>query len=152
MVFSHFFHFLVSYLMLIIFLLITQQWYFFTLFNLGLQILGISLLLIFASGISLFASALTVFYRDINFVIQMGIMLWFYATPIIYPFSFIPEKYKGIFYLNPLITIFSWLQKSMVNLSVPLWISLIHILFILLIFFLGFKYFQKKEIYFSDWL
>jgi lipopolysaccharide transport system permease protein len=151
-VLSHFFHFLVSWLMLIIFLLITQQWQFFSLSAISNQLLAIFLLVIFTSGLSLVTSALTVFYRDINFVVQMGIMLWFYVTPIIYPFSAVPQKFQTIFYLNPLLTVFSFLQKPLISLSIPFETTLTHILVILLTLFLGWRFFKSKAQYFSDWL
>lgn len=152
MVLSHFFHLLISWLMLIIFLLITKQSQFFTLTAIGSQLSAILLLLIFTSGLSLFTSALTVFYRDIAFVVQMGIMLWFYATPIIYPFSVIPQQFWPIFYLNPLLTVFSLLQKPLVATSLTTNILVGHILIIFSTLIIGLSFFRKKEKYFSDWV
>ncbi|MEJ7767499.1 MAG: ABC transporter permease [Chitinophagaceae bacterium] len=53
-------------------------------------------------GIGLIVSALTIKYRDLAFLIAFGVQLLMYATPVIYPLSFIPEKYKAILALNPL--------------------------------------------------
>lgn len=152
MVLSHFFHFAASWLMLIVFLLIIRQWQFFTLSAISNQVIAIILLLVFASGFSLFTSALTVFYRDIAFVVQMGIMLWFYATPIIYPFSVIPQHFRTIFYLNPLLTVFALLQKPLIDVSLPSNIIIGHVLIIFLILITGLNFFKKKSPYFSDWL
>ncbi len=151
-VLSHFFHFAISWTMLIVFLLISGKWQFFTLSALSCQLAAILLLLIFTSGLSLITSALTVFYRDINFVVQMGIMLWFYATPIIYPFSAIPKSYQMIFYLNPLLTVFSWLQKPITVINLPPLIIFIHVFIILLTLLFGWVFFRKKAKYFTDWL
>ena len=152
MVSSHFFHFFVSWLMLIIFLLITRQWQFFQPIMFFSQTLAIILLFIFTSGLSLITSALNVFYRDINFITQMMVMLWFYLTPIIYPFSFIPKNFQKIFYLNPLLTVFNLLQKPVLGFDLPTPVILTHILIIFLTLILGFKIFKKKEKYFADWL
>ena len=152
MVLSHFFHFAISWLMLMIFLLITKQWQFFTLLAISHQSLAIILLLIFTSGLSLITSALNVFYRDINFVVQAGVMIWFYATPIIYPISIIPQKFQSVFYSNPLLTIFTLLQKPLVGNYIPTSFVLAHILTIFIIFIFGRILFVKKEKYFSDWL
>ena len=43
-------------------------------------------------GIILIGSALTVFYRDVRYVVPLGIQLWFYATPIIYPITLVEEN------------------------------------------------------------
>lgn len=53
-------------------------------------------------GFGLIFSALTTKYKDLKFLLQFGIQLVMYATPIIYPLSSIPEKYKFYFFLNPL--------------------------------------------------
>lgn len=151
-VFSHFFHFLASWLMLIVFLVITRQFQFITLSALGHQLIAITLLLILTSGLSFFTSALTVFYRDVAFITKTGIMLWFYTTPIIYPLSIIPQRFLKVFYLNPLLTIFAWLQKPLVNNDLPSVVMISHSLIILLICLLGWLYFRKKSRYFSDWL
>lgn len=152
MVLSHFYHFFVSWIMLIIFLAITKQWQFFTLSAIGNQLLAITLLLIFTSGISLLTSSLNVFYRDINFVVQAGTMIWFYLTPIVYPLNIIPQKYLWVFYLNPLSGIFTLLQKPFSNQSFPLQILIGQVGLIGIISILGVAVFRKLSKYFADWI
>jgi lipopolysaccharide transport system permease protein len=53
-------------------------------------------------GIGLIVTALTVKYRDLAFLVGFGVQLLMYATPVIYPLSFVPDKYKSIVSLNPL--------------------------------------------------
>lgn len=151
-VFSHFFHFVASWFLLIVFLLVTQQWQFFTLSIIGLQFLAILLLIIFTTGVSLITSALNVFYRDIYFVTQAATLIWFYATPIIYPLNRIPEQFQLIFYLNPLSGIFSLLQKPLTETQIPNQILLAQIGLIIFVAFLGIWLFRRKEKYFADWL
>lgn len=152
MVLSHFFHFAISWLMLIIFLLVTRQFQFFKLSIISSQLFAIILLFIFTSGLSLITSALTVFFRDINFVTQAVVMLWFYLTPIIYPLTAVPQKFWPIFYLNPLLTIFALLQKPLVPILLPVKVVASHILIILSTLTVGWWFFRKKAKYFSDWL
>lgn len=59
-----------------------------------MALLGLAFGLIFSS--------LTTKYRDLNFLIQFGVQLLMYATPVIYPVSQIPEKYRGLLWANPL--------------------------------------------------
>jgi lipopolysaccharide transport system permease protein len=61
-----------------------------------LQIAALSL------GVGLWLSALTAKYRDFTFLSGFIIQLWMYATPVIYPLSQIPEKWRWIAVLNPM--------------------------------------------------
>ena len=54
-------------------------------------------------GMGLSFAAITVKYRDLNHVMNFFIQLWFYATPIVYPVTKIPDKYRWVVFLNPLI-------------------------------------------------
>lgn len=53
-------------------------------------------------GICLWFSALTAKYRDLQFLIGFLTQLWMYATPVIYPMSVIPEKWRFIIAINPM--------------------------------------------------
>ncbi len=151
-VLSHFFHFLISWGIYAVFLILTQGFSFFTPLFVLTQLIAIILLLVFICGISLITSCLNVFYRDINFFIQALTLIWFYATPVIYPLKAIPEKYLNLFYLNPLSGIFSFLQKSFTGNNFPFLIFLAQIIFIFFILGLGIIIFKSKEKYFDDWL
>lgn len=63
------------------------------------------LLVVVAAGLGLgsglIISSLTAKYRDLNNLISFGIRLLMYATPVIYPLSIVPEKYKLVVWLNP---------------------------------------------------
>jgi lipopolysaccharide transport system permease protein len=67
-------------------------------FVLPLLILQMALL---GLGTGLFISSLTTKYRDLNYLVGFGVQLWMYATPIIYPISQVPEKYRVFVHLNP---------------------------------------------------
>ncbi len=59
-------------------------------------------------GIILLGSALTVFYRDVRYVVPLAIQLWFYATPIIYPIKLVEEnlpQFRTLYALNPMVGI-----------------------------------------------
>jgi ABC-type polysaccharide/polyol phosphate export permease len=60
-------------------------------------------LAIFTLGAIFFFSAANVYYRDVSHILQIVLSAWFYITPIIFPLDFIPEHYRWIFKLNPLI-------------------------------------------------
>ena len=72
----------------------------------GAQILMLPALLFLTSmlalGVGMWLSALNVKFRDIRYVIPFLIQFWMFATPIIYPTSMMPQKYRLIFALNPM--------------------------------------------------
>jgi lipopolysaccharide transport system permease protein len=53
-------------------------------------------------GIGFIGGALNVFYRDIRHIFVLGLQLWFYASPIIYPVTSVPENLKPLYFLNPM--------------------------------------------------
>lgn len=62
--------------------------------------------LLLTSGLSYLVAGLTVFLRDIPQTIGVLLNLWFYLTPIIYPASAIPERFRSwVFWLNPFTTV-----------------------------------------------
>jgi lipopolysaccharide transport system permease protein len=52
-------------------------------------------------GFGMIVSALTTKYRDLRQLVAFGVSLWMYATPIVYPLSQVPEKYRWLMELNP---------------------------------------------------
>ncbi|MBD3636707.1 MAG: ABC transporter permease [Crocinitomicaceae bacterium] len=56
-------------------------------------------------GFGLIISSLTTKYRDLRFLIQFGISLAMYASPIVYPLSKVPEKYQWLMVLNPMTSV-----------------------------------------------
>ena len=55
-----------------------------------------------ALGVGLWTSALNVKYRDIRYALPFGIQLWMFATPIVYPASLVPDKWRWLLVLNPM--------------------------------------------------
>lgn len=53
-------------------------------------------------GLGLAGAALNVFFRDIKHLIVLGLQLWLYASPIIYPVARVPEGWRGLYFLNPM--------------------------------------------------
>lgn len=76
--------------------------------NASLLLFPVLIFMLAMHGMSwgLIISSMTTKYRDMKFLIQFGIQLFMYATPVIYPLSAAPEKYRDIIALNPLTPIF----------------------------------------------
>lgn len=67
---------------------------------------------IFGMGIGLIISSLTTKYRDLRFLIQFGISLAMFVTPVAYPLSLFPEKYQWILQLNPMSPIIETMRSA----------------------------------------
>jgi lipopolysaccharide transport system permease protein len=63
--------------------------------------LAVALMILTTLGVSLFTAALTVRYRDVRHLLPFLIQLWMFATPIIYPATMVPSKFRRILALNP---------------------------------------------------
>ncbi len=57
---------------------------------------------IFMYGLSLLIAAFNLFYRDIQYLLNLGLIVWMYLTPVIYPVELFPDQYRWIFQLNPM--------------------------------------------------
>jgi len=55
-----------------------------------------------AVGVGMWLAALNVKYRDVQHAIPFAMQLWMYATPVVYPASVVPEKWRALLGLNPL--------------------------------------------------
>ena len=106
---------------------------------------------IFTIGLSLFLSAANLLYRDIQYLINLLLILWMYATPVIYPADLVPEKYRIIFQLNPMAVIINAYRQTILGGGPPNYLSLLIALFLsLLVLILGFSYFKTREKIFAD--
>ena len=112
-------------------------------------ILLIQILLTF--GIVLITSALNVFYRDIRFIIPLGLQLWMYATPIIYPITLVPERFRVLYMLNPMAGMIESYRLVLIYGMWPDWRIIGYLfLFSISIFCLGYVYFKRVEWKFPD--
>jgi lipopolysaccharide transport system permease protein len=64
-------------------------------------------------GVGLIVSALTVRFRDLAYAVGFMTQLWMYASPVVYPYSQIPEKYRWFFHFNPMTTPVESLRSAM---------------------------------------
>jgi lipopolysaccharide transport system permease protein len=106
---------------------------------------------IFGISFGLVVSSLTTKYRDLKFLIQFAVQLWMYITPVIYPMSKIPEKYRLIVEINPISSIVEAFKFSFTGVGTFSWNGLIYsAVFAILILFFGLLIFNKTEQNFMD--
>jgi lipopolysaccharide transport system permease protein len=70
---------------------------------------------ILSLALGLFFSVLTGKYRDITYVVTLGIRLFMFLTPVIYPVSYISEKWRWLVQLNPLTTLFELFRLALLG-------------------------------------
>lgn len=62
----------------------------------------LAIVLLLATGIGLLCACANLFYRDVRYIAQLVLNLWFYLVPIIYPLSRVPARFQGMYLLNPM--------------------------------------------------
>lgn len=108
--------------------------------------------LLLTAGIGYLAAGLTVFLRDIPQTLGMALNLWFYLTPIVYPASVIPERWRvWVFWLNPLTAIAEVYRDLVLVGEVKHWGEWGVASFVsLLVFFGGLTVYQRLRPAFAD--
>ena len=111
-------------------------------------ILLIQLALILGLGIG--AAAMNVFYRDVDPLLKLIIQIWFYASPILYPVSLVPEKWRTLYFLNPMAGIIAAYRDVLIYNRVPGDYLLPAAVISLVILVAGYWFFKRVEFQFAD--
>ena len=102
-------------------------------------------------GCGIIIASLTTKYRDLVILVGFGVQLWMYATPVVYTTGIIPQKYLGIYMLNPMASIIECFRSVILGFPTNAWqywgISWI-VTFVVL--FIGVILFSKIEKTFMD--
>ena len=108
-------------------------------------------LIALAVGCGTIISSVTTKYRDLALLVSFGLQLWQYASPIAYGLQLIPEKYIGLYMLNPVAPIITSFRYSVFGFGYFNWVSyLISWGITLGILFCGLILFSKIERTFMD--
>lgn len=121
--------------------------------NFVLLLLPVLLLIIAVMGLGfgIIISSMTTKYRDLTNLIGFGVQLWMYATPIIYPLSEIPAKYKFFILANPMTPIVETFRYALLGKGSfdPLYLAY-SFGFTLILLIIGIVMFNKVEQSFMD--
>ena len=102
-------------------------------------------------GIGILITSLTTKYRDFRFLIQFGIQLWMYATPIIYPLSTLEGKLKTMAIMNPMTSIIETFKYGFLGQGTFSWYYLGYTaIFTFLTLIIGVLIFNRTEQNFMD--
>lgn len=122
--------------------------------NAAIALLPVLLLLMAGLGLGfgILISSMTTKYRDLQVLVAFGVQLWMYATPVIYPLSTGPEKYRWILVANPMTAIVETFRYGFFGGdAIFSWAYLGYsALFTLLLLFAGIAIFNRVERTFMD--
>ncbi len=117
---------------------------------LWLPVLLLPQILLMLGGAWLIAS-LGVFLRDIVQGITLVLMAWMYLTPIIYPESIVPERFRMYVNLNPFTPLVRSYRRALLEGAQPDWNGLLYFtVFALALFFFGYWWFARTRKNFAD--
>ena len=117
--------------------------------------LALPLLLVLMAGLGLgfgiIISSLTTKYRDLQYLVSFGVGLWMYATPVIYPVSSIPERWRWVANVNPVTPIIETFRAGFLGAGDASWPRLAYSAgFMVVVIFIGVVIFNRVEKTFID--
>ena len=103
---------------------------------------------ILSLGICMLTSALTIYFRDLEYIMGIIMMAWIYLTPVFFQMDIIPEQYHMIFNINPMSPVIVAYQQILYYKQVPEITNLLHAAalggFVLVIGYVVFGKIQKR--------
>jgi lipopolysaccharide transport system permease protein len=104
-----------------------------------------------ALSVGLWLAALDVHYRDIRHVIPFLLQVWMFATPVVYPTTLVPERYRVFYGLNPMVGVVDGFRWALLG-NTPLPIASIGVsgAAVALLLVTGLFYFRRMERTFAD--
>lgn len=109
------------------------------------------LMMLTASGVGMFLATLNTKYRDVRYTITFLVQLWMFSTPVVYPVSIIPEKYRLLYALNPMVGVIEGFRSALLGtVAFPTLMVLFSATVSAALFIIGLLYFRQMERHFAD--
>jgi lipopolysaccharide transport system permease protein len=107
--------------------------------------------LLAALAVSLWFSALHVKFRDVGHIIPFFVQFWMFASPVVYPVSLIPERWRPLYSLNPVVGVVEGFRWTLLGQRPPAPGTILpSICIVLILFASGIVYFKRMERTFAD--
>jgi lipopolysaccharide transport system permease protein len=106
--------------------------------------------MIVAAGAGILFSALIVSYRDFRYVITFVVQLWLYATPVLYTLDIIPEQFRLLYALNPMVGMVIGFRTAILGGPMPYRLVLVSAIVAAVVVAAGLRYFMTVERRFAD--
>ena len=102
--------------------------------------------LILALGFSFFLSGLNVLFRDVEHILQVVLLAWFFLTPIVYERGLIPARFQHLYLCNPMTSIIVCYQSILYYGRLPsVWLFVMPFVFSVIVLLTGFLFFRRHE-------
>ena len=101
-------------------------------------------------AIGLLASATNVRYRDVGVLLPVMVQLWMFASPVVYPLSLVPQRWRTLFSLNPLVGIITGFRSSVLGLEFEWAAIAVSTAITIVLLVLAVIVFRRTERYFAD--
>jgi lipopolysaccharide transport system permease protein len=102
-------------------------------------------------GVGLWLSALNVRYRDVRYTIPFLIQVWLFLTPVAYPSSLVPEPWRPLYGINPMVGVVEGFRWALLGTTDPPGaMLLVSAAAVLVVVFGGLYYFRRAERAFAD--
>ncbi len=104
-----------------------------------------------ALGVGLWLSAMNAIYRDVRYVLPFLVQFWMFASPVVYPSSLVPVKWRWLYGLNPMAGVIEGFRWSLTGRGDPpgrMFAVSVGMVFVVLLSGVG--YFQKMETTVAD--
>ena len=112
--------------------------------------LFIILMVSIPAGIGMWLSALAIRFRDVRHAMPFVVRMLIYTAPIVYSASSIPETYRFIYSLNPIVSVIEGFRSCLLGTAIPWWFIWPGILTSFILLFGGAFYFKRMEWLFVD--
>lgn len=111
----------------------------------------ILLMLFAAAGMGMWLTAMAVQYRDVRYAMNLVVTLMMYAAPVVYPASSVPENWRMLYAVNPMVGVIEGFRASLLGTTAMPWDFIcVGTASALLIFSTGLIYFRRMEKVFAD--
>lgn len=101
-------------------------------------------------GLGLIGAAINVFFRDMRHVFTLGLQMWLYASPIIYPVTAVPERFQPFYYINPMAGVIEAFRAVLLYETLPGPNFIISLSSAVVILIIGYWFFKRVEFKFAD--
>lgn len=103
------------------------------------------------AGAGCWLAALNIQYRDVKHVLPFLLQVWMYASPIVYPASLVPERWRALYALNPMVGIIEGFRAVLLRTASPDWRTVgVSAVAGVVLFASGVLYFRRTERVFAD--
>ncbi len=102
------------------------------------------------AGVGMWLSALAIRFRDVKFAMQFAIRMLLYTAPVLYSASAMPDAYRLLYSLNPLVGVIEGIRACLLGTPLPWRYILPGAAITVLLFFGGMRYFRRMERVFAD--